>query len=631
LLALLSFYNENLKSIEGSNKMSDVIKLLPDHIANQIAAGEVIQRPSSVVKEMVENAIDAGATKVDVFIKDAGKTLIQIVDNGNGMSIFDAQMCFERHATSKVSKAEDLFTLTTKGFRGEALASVAAIAHVTLKTKQAENQIGSLLQIEGSKVTKKELIVCPTGSSFEVKNLFYNVPARRNFLKSESVEFRHILDDFERIALAHPEVHFTLKHNESEFYNLTSAVLKKRIIDVLGKSSADKLVPIDESTDIVEIIGFIGKPEFAKKKRGEQFLFVNDRFFKDSFFNHAITKAFDGLLQSKTFPSYFLYLSIDPQKIDVNVHPTKTEIKFEEDRLIYAIILSAIKRALGKYNIAPTLDFNREMSFDLPHSMSNQIPVEPKIIVNENYNPFNNVTAAPSKSTGHSNFSTAIKAQGFGNKEINQEDWMNFYAIKEEVNEIEPVELELEIEETTKKEFITKGNFLITPCKSGLMMIHHRRAVERIVYDNLMSSFISNPISSQKLLFPFEKEISAAVKSEWSNHKTMLDRLGFETDFQENTLLINAVPSVVQEENINTCLDNIIENISYRDIEKGDVAHILITSIAKSAALKKNVLLTNEVAVQLVEDLFQCTEHSYTPSGKKIIQTLSIEEIANKF
>ncbi len=616
--------------------MSDVIKLLPDHIANQIAAGEVIQRPASVVKEMVENAIDAGATKIDVYIKDAGKTLIQIVDNGKGMSTFDAQMCFERHATSKVSKAEDLFTLTTKGFRGEALASVAAIAHVTLKTRQEEDQVGNLIQIEGSKVTKKEVVVCPVGSSFEVKNLFYNVPARRNFLKSESIEFRHILDDFERIALAHPEVFFTIKHNDTDLYNLPSATLKKRIVDILGKSSNEKLVPIDESTDIVEIIGFVGKPEFAKKKRGEQFLFVNDRFFKDSYFNHAITQAFDGLLQPKTFPSYFLYFTIDPQKIDVNVHPTKTEIKFEEDKLIYAILLSSVKRALGKYNIAPTLDFNRESSFDLPHSMGNQIAVEPKIIVNENYNPFNNVTSAPSKSSSNqSSFTSAIKSQGFGNKEINQEDWMNFYAIKEDKDTLDesnnPIELDLEIEENSKKEFVMRGNFLLTSSKSGFMVIHHKRAVERIIYDTLMNSFISNPINSQKLLFPYEKEVSAGEKSEWLNNSTMLVRLGFETEFQDNIMLINAVPSVLQEENINDCLDGILENISFREIEKGDIAHILINAIARSSSQKKNVSFNNESSNQLVEDLFQCQEHVFTPGGKTIIQTITLEELANKF
>jgi DNA mismatch repair protein MutL len=617
--------------------MSDVIKLLPDHIANQIAAGEVIQRPASVVKEMVENAIDAGATKIDVLIKDAGKTLIQIVDNGKGMSTFDSRMCFERHATSKVAKAEDLFTLTTKGFRGEALASIAAIAHVTLKTKLEDEQIGTILQIEGSKVTKEEPIVCPTGSSFEVKNLFYNVPARRNFLKSDSIEFRHILDDFERIALAHPEVYFTLKHNETEIYHLQSAILKKRIVDILGKNSIDKLVPIEESTDIVEIIGFVGKPEFSKKKRGEQFLFVNDRFFKDSFFNHAITKAFDGLIPSKTFPSYFLYLTVDSQKIDVNVHPTKTEIKFEEDRLIYAIILSSIRQALGKYNIAPLLDFERETSFDLPLSMNNQIPIEPVIRVNENYNPFNSTTSysnqnsSPTSSKSQPSFTKAIHAEGFGNKEINQEDWMNFYAIKEEVKEPENQEIEFEGEVNASKSFVVKGNYLFTSCKTGLMVIHHRRAVERITYDRMMTSFVSSPISSQKLLFPFEKEISAGEKVEWLNNSKMLERVGFETIFDGNTLNIHAIPAVLQEENINQCLDTILESISFKDIEKGDVAHILIQSIARSASLKKNIILNDETSEALISDLFQCTEHSFTPNGKTILKTISMEELTNTF
>jgi DNA mismatch repair protein MutL len=610
--------------------MSDVIKLLPDHIANQIAAGEVIQRPASVLKELVENAIDAGATKIDVVIRDAGKTLIQIIDNGKGMSMFDSRMCFERHATSKVSKAEDLFSLTTKGFRGEALASIAAIAHVTLKTKLADDQIGNLLQIEGSKITKQEPIVCAAGSSFEVKNLFYNVPARRNFLKSDSIEFRHILDDFERIAFAHPEVFFTFTNNDAILYNLPASNLKKRIIDVLGKSSNEKLVPIEESTEIVEIVGFVGKPEFAKKKRGEQFLFVNDRFFKDSFFNHAITKAFDGLIQAKTFPSYFLYLTVDPQKIDVNVHPTKTEIKFEEDRLIYAIILSSIRQALGKYNIAPTLDFNRETSFDIPFSMKDQLPVEPKIRVNEQYNPFTAATSQ-TKSSSHASFSKAIKAEGFGNQEINQQDWMNFYAIKEDTKEDENHEIEFEGEINKIKEFIVRGNYLITSCKSGLMVIHHRRAVERIVYDKIIKLFISSPISSQKLLFPYEKEVSTTEKNEWISNEKMLSRLGFETNFQGNTMNITAVPSVLQEENINECLDTILENASFRDIEKGDIAHLLINSIAHSSSQKKNIILNNEAAEILIEDLFQCPEHMFTPNGKTIMKTISMEEITNKF
>ncbi len=409
--------------------MGDFIQLLPDNIANQIAAGEVIQRPASVVKELVENAIDAGADKISVNIKDAGKTLIQVVDNGGGMSASDAELCFERHATSKVRKAEDLFALTTKGFRGEALASIAAIAHVSLKTKRVENETGTKIEIEGSKINLKEDVVCPQGTSFEVKNLFYNVPARRNFLKKDSTEFNRIQDEFERVALAHPSIHFTLNHNDSEIYNLPPAVLRKRIVNVLGNNTNDRLVPIDESTDIVTLKGFVLKPEHARKTRGDQFFFVNDRYFKSSYFNHAVTKAFDGLLKTGTYPGYFLYLDVNPEKIDVNVHPTKTEIKFEEERFIYSILLSSIRLALGKYNIAPTLEFNQESSFDLPHSMKKQTPIEPTIKVDKAYNPFN--TSARSSSTNkgnpNENFSKAINQHGFGNIESTQEDWKNHH------------------------------------------------------------------------------------------------------------------------------------------------------------------------------------------------------------
>ena len=611
--------------------MSDVIKLLPDHIANQIAAGEVIQRPASVIKELVENAIDAKATKIDVFIKDAGKTLIQIVDNGKGMSAFDAKMCFERHATSKVEKADDLFHLTTKGFRGEALASISAISHTLLKTKLESEELGNLIQIEGSKITKQELITCPVGSSFEVKNLFFNVPARRNFLKSEAIEFRHILDEFERIVLAHPEISFTIKHNDTEIYNLPEVVLKRRVIDILGGKSNERLVPIEEDTDIVRLKGFVVKPEFSKKKRGEQFLFVNNRFFKDSFFNHAITKAFEDLLPPKTFPSYFLYLDVDPEKIDVNVHPTKTEIKFEEDKLIYAIILSSVRQALGKYNIAPTLDFNRETSFDIPHEMRSQTPVEPTIRVNENYNPFNSITSKPSNSNyTSSGMSPALKSAGFGSQDINPNDWKEFYEITEEKDE-KPIELELEIEDSIGKEYILKGNFLFTSSKSGLLTIQIKRALERITYDRLMKAFVSQPITSQKLLFPYEKEVSSKEQAEWVNNQTMLNRLGFEATFSDNTLSLLAVPSILQEENINTCIDTILENISYREIEKGDIAHILISSIAFANSMRKNPLNNRAAIDQFIEDLFQCSEHSYTPNGKKIIETISLEEINSKF
>jgi DNA mismatch repair protein MutL len=612
--------------------MSDVIKLLPDNVANQIAAGEVIQRPASVVKEMVENAIDAGATKIQVLIKDAGKTLIQIIDNGDGMSENDAVMCFERHATSKVSTANDLFALKTKGFRGEALASIAAIGHVTLKSRKAESEIGIAIEIEGGKVKRKEPRVCPVGTSFEVKNLFFNVPARRNFLKSDNVEFNHIKDEFERIVLAHPDLSFSLYNNDQEVYNLHSAILRKRIVDVLGKNSNDKLVPIEESTEIVKVIGYVGKPDFAKKSRGEQFFFVNDRFFKDSFFNHALTKAFDGLIPPKMFPSFFLYLSVDPSKIDVNIHPTKTEIKFEEDRLIYAILISSIRQALGKYNIAPTLDFDRETSFDLPNSMRSQPVVEPVIRVNPNYNPFNSLTNKPTgTSAGGNSFTKAIRAEGFGNSEITHADWQSFYKIEDDAQTPERVELDLAIETIGPKNFLFRGKYLFTTTKSGIMVIDSQRAFERIVYDELINLFISNPIVSQQLLFPLERELSSNEQKEWVNNKLILERLGFYGVINDQLLSLSAIPAILQEESIYDCLDLVLENIAFKEIDKGEIAHVIVQSIATSAGRKKAAIQNNENAESLIEQLFQCPEHAFSPSGKKIIQTLTLEEIATKF
>jgi DNA mismatch repair protein MutL len=609
--------------------MRDLIQLLPDHIANQIAAGEVIQRPASVVKELIENAIDAGADTIQLLLKDAGKTLIQISDNGKGMTKNDAIRCFDRHATSKLKTAEDLFALTTKGFRGEALASIAAIAHVSLKTKQHDQELGNIIEIEGSKITKNEVTVCANGTTFSVKNLFYNVPARRNFLKSDTVEFNHITDEFVRIALAHPSITFIFTNNEQEVYHLRASNLRKRIVDVVGIKTNDKLVPIEESTEIVTINGFVGKPEYSKKTRGEQFLFVNDRFFKDSFFHHAISKAFDGLIQPKHFPSYFLYLTIDPKKIDINVHPTKTEIKFEEDRLIYAIILSSIRQALGKYNIAPTLDFNQENSFDLPHSMRNQPAIEPIIKVDTNYNPFN--SNKPSSGSSSANFTKAIHSEGFGAKEVTPEDWQNFYQIEEEQPKNELQEIEFENPIILEKSFINQGKYLFTPCKSGLLVIDLPRAIERIVYDELMVKFVSSPIVSQQLLFPIEREFSKNETSSWLENTTMLERLGFKSTITNQTMSLNAIPTILQEESIHICIDLILENISFKEIEKGDIAHFLILSIAQAAGRKKSKANSANENEHIIEQLFQCPEHAFTPTGKKIVQTLSFEEIALKF
>lgn len=613
--------------------MQSIISVLPDHIANQIAAGEVIQRPASVVKELVENAIDAGSGKIQVHIKDAGKTLIQVIDDGKGMNADDAEKCFLRHATSKIHKADDLFALKTKGFRGEALASIAAIAHVTMQTREEGKDTGVKILIEGNQIVSKEETVCNKGTSFEVKNLFYNVPARRNFLKSNEVEFRHIRDEFERIALAHPDIHLILTNNGTEIYNLRNVIVRKRIVDIIGDRQNERLVPIHEETTIVKISGYVIKPEFAKKTRGEQFLFVNNRFFKDAYFNSAVNKAFDGLVQPKTYPGYFLYFEIDPSKIDVNVHPTKTEIKFEEDKYIYSILVSSIRQALGKYNIAPTLDFDREQSFDLPYDMHSKPVVQPQIQVNPNYNPFASETKPASKGNLYTASNKALNQQGFGTKATTQRDWESFYNIDEVEEKEEAVQQELIIEQEAEQfdRFILRTPYIFFPAKTGLMVLHGKRAYERIVYDSLMKEFIVHPVASQTLLFPYEKEISSGEKVIWEEHSVLLKRLGFESTIEKDALLLNAVPSVLEEEAINECIDSILDNLSFSEIDKGEIAHILISNIAKNAGKTKVLSNNKESITHLTESLFQCEEHVYTPGGKLILKTISLTEIHQLF
>jgi DNA mismatch repair protein MutL len=608
--------------------MTEIIRLLPDHIANQIAAGEVIQRPASVVKELVENAIDAGATKIEVFIKNAGKTLIQVIDNGCGMSEIDARMSFERHATSKIQSADELFSLQTKGFRGEALASIAAISHVKLKTKLTGRDFGTSITVEGSKVVEQVPETSSNGSSFEVKNLFFNVPARRNFLKSEAVEFRHIEDEFIRIALAHSSLSFKLVHNENVCYQLSEANLRKRIVDVFGKNYNDRLVPIEETTGIVSLNGFIGKPEFAKKTRGEQFLFVNNRFFKDSYFNHAVNSAFEGMLPQKTFPSYFLYFYVDPSTIDVNVHPTKTEIKFENERDIYVILKSAVRQSLGKFNIVPTLDFEREKSFDIPISMNSQPAFQPEIKVNSDYNPFKTFSK-PASSGGYSSNSEAMKKVGFG-KELKEEDWSNFYKIDEISEEKNQKLIDEESFESSTKQFIFNTKFLFCTIKSGILAIHIRRAKERIVYDEMMKTFLTQPIHSQQLMFPIDIELSEGEKMLWLENRKTIERAGFMWEENQTGLSINGAPSYLEDTAIQNAITHINDNLSLGNIDKGEVAHEIICAISSSASFQ-NLQWNNDSANQFLEQLFQCQDHQYSPKGKKIINTISEEEITQKF
>jgi len=440
------------------------------------------------------------------------------------------------------------------------------------------------------------------------------------------MEFRHIEEEFERVALAHPSCSFTLHHNNQEIYNLPIANLRKRIVDVLGKTTNDRLVPIEEKTDIVSIHGYVLKPEFARKTRGEQYFFVNNRFFKDHYFNHAVNRAFDGLIQPKFFPGYFIFFEVNPAKLDVNIHPTKTEIKFEEDKFIYSILLSSIRQALGKYNVSPTLDFEQETAFDVPMSFRNQPAIEPVIRVNPDFNPFQSSTSSSNKS-GSSGLSPAIRAQGFGQTNPSADDWQNFYKIEEdeEINQnhlIEPTSIE------TVKEFLVKDRLVLTPSKSGFMLIDRKRAQERITYDELMEQFVNSPIHSQQLLFPYDFELSKNEKIVWESNRSLLERFGFQYEVHSNQLILNGVPSCVQDDSIHACVDSINETIGYKEVDKGEIAHFVVLSIAKSVSL---AALKNKIEPSyLIERLFQCQDHQHSPTGKRILNTLTLEELKSK-
>jgi DNA mismatch repair protein MutL len=464
--------------------MSSIIQLLPDHVANQIAAGEVVQRPASVVKELLENAVDAKATDIKLIIKDAGKSLIQVIDNGLGMSVTDSRLCFERHATSKIRHAEDLFALHTKGFRGEALASIAAIAHVEMKTKQDQEELGTHIIIEGSKFISQEPAVLPKGTSFAVKNLFFNIPARRNFLKSETVEMRHIVDEFQRVALAHPNIYFTMYHNGSEHFNLPTSNFRQRIVGIFSGKTNEKLVPVQEETEIITIEGFVGKPEFSKKNKGEQFFFVNNRYIKSPYLHHAIMSAYEGLLKDGSQPTYFLYLSVPPHTIDINIHPTKTEIKFDNESALYAILRSAVKHSLGQFNVAPILDFDRDPNLDTPYDYKNTSANYPTIEVDSNFNPFSD--EKPTKSV-------AFKTSALPSyKKESQPNWESLYVgLKQDTEEVggfytenEEVTASLfdekESEQSVTKTYQIHKKYIVSPIKSGMIIVDQQRAHQRI-------------------------------------------------------------------------------------------------------------------------------------------------------
>ncbi len=611
--------------------MSDIIQLLPDSVANQIAAGEVVQRPASAVKELLENAIDAGADKIQLILKDAGKALIQVIDNGCGMSITDARMCFERHATSKVRKAEDLFTIRTMGFRGEAMASIAAISQVEMKTKRVEDEVGTQIEIEGASFIKQEPVGTSNGTSIAIRNLFFNTPARRNFLKSNAAEMRHIIDEFQRVALAKPHVAFSLHHDGVEIYRLPAATMKQRIVHLFGNNYNERLIPVEEETTIINLKGFIGKPEFAKKTRGEQFFFVNDRFIKDAYLNHAVNKAYQELLPDENFPLYVLFIDIDPAKIDVNVHPTKTEIKYLDERSIYAIIHSAVKRSLGRFNISPTIDFNQETGFSnmISHKAPEDI-VPPSISFNPDFNPFSQNTVKSSQ----------YSSGGASTSMSPSKNWGSLYEVTDhQLPEQSSLSIDLHKDDEfmpLQKQFMQVHNrYIVSQIKSGVMIIDQQAAHERILYERFLTHLEDRKGASQQSLFPQTVSLSP---NDYELAKSLLDdikSLGFEVrEFGKNTLIIEGIPVDLGSKNINETqlFEHLIEGFKNSQQElKLDKRDALARSMAKNSAIKSGTSLEQQEMNTLIEELFACKTPNFGINGKLVVQTIALSEIAYKF
>lgn len=605
--------------------MSDIIQLLPDAVANQIAAGEVVQRPASAVKELVENAIDAGADKIKLIVKDGGKSLIQLIDNGCGMSITDARLCFERHATSKIKKANDLFAIRTMGFRGEALASIAAIAHVELKTRRVEDELGTIIEIAGSEVVRQEPEALPAGTSISIKNLFYNIPARRNFLKSNAVEMKHIVEEFQRVALAHPRIHFSLHSDGNELFHLPPESLKQRIVHVFGSGYNQRLVPVEEETTIINLGGFIGKPEYAKKTRGEQYFFVNNRFVKDPYLNHAVVKAYEGVLPADSFPLYVLFITIDPAKIDINVHPTKTEIKYEDERAIYAILQSAVKRSLGRYNITPTLDFNQETGFS---GMISPKPLEeitpPSITFNPDYNPFDG--AKPSDGQRQS----AIPDQ-----------WETLYQIAEKPTDTQlPLHQEggddtIEPVSTGRKQPVQLHNrYVMSQIHSGFILIDQHTAHERILFEQFRQQQENRQGASQQSLFPQTVTFSSSDAQLIADLLPDIQALGFQIrEFGKNTFVVEGVPAdLTTGMNEHEVLHHLLEDYKQGQAQlKLPKREQLARSLARHAAIRPGIELTADDMADLIDRLFACEMPNVSLSGKPIILTFTLKELMEQF
>jgi DNA mismatch repair protein MutL len=571
----------------------NIIKLLPENVANQIAAGEVIQRPASVVKELVENSLDSGATEIQLFIIDSGKTLINIIDNGCGMTAEDLEICIQRHATSKIKVAADLFNIQTMGFRGEAMSSIAAISSMEIQTKKFNNELGDSLNVKGGIITEKKQVSCNSGTSIKIKNLFFNVPARRKFLKSDNVEMRHITEEFSRIALAHPEIKMNLSHNNEEIFFLPKSNLRQRIVNLIGNKKNEQLVPVLEKTSLVSLNGFISKPESAKKTRGEQYLFVNSRFVKSYYLQNAIFKAFEGLIATDFFPSFFINLVIEPKNIDINIHPSKTEIKFHDEKAIYSILRAAVKKSLGQYNISPSIDFHQENSFNIEVKKDQRI-IEPKINIDSNYNPFS--------SSNKSNVS----------KEIINEN-LNFINIGEPEQSFRFVQL--------------KKKYILRTSNNSAVIIDQRKAHQRILFEYFNSNSNDQEFLSQTLIFPKEISLNNNDIQILQEISSDIRKIGFEYILDNRNIIIKAIPAEASAENVTHLLESMIEQYKTEDEVNLDNRNKIARGLAISMSISNNQKLSEDEMVKINAELNNCSSPNRSISGKPIIIDLNLVEL----
>jgi DNA mismatch repair protein MutL len=657
--------------------MTDVIQLLPDNVANQIAAGEVVQRPASVVKELLENAIDAGATQIHMVVREAGKALIQVTDNGCGMSETDARMCFERHATSKIRTTQDLFSITTMGFRGEAMASIAAVAQVEMRTRRNPDELGTRIVVENSRVVTQEPCQTAAGTTIAVKNLFFNVPARRNFLKSDPVELRHVLDEFQRVALAHPDVFFSMHHNDTEVFHLPAGNLRQRIVKLFGDATNKKLVPVSEETDMLRVTGFVGKPEAAKKTRGEQFFMVNQRFIKSSYLHHAVVRAYEDLLPADAHPLYVLFLELDPARMDINVHPTKQEVKFDDEKLVYNVLKVSIRHALGTHNVTPTLDFEQEPAFLKP--TTTLYPSSPTPTIEFDLGSgggggrqSSGSTEAPTRRTAPpdearhernlrewqrlyegldltksaaANSADAAPAEQEGEVVVNIEQWLS----DQERIQAEPVaapeqhigeqdilaldDAEGGFTKVRKEPYQVHNRYIISQIKSGFLMIDQQTASERILYERYLYSLQHQPIATQKALFPRTLDLGPAEATLLREMLPAVNQLGFDVaEFGGTSFVIHGVPAELPSNTDEVALlqkmlaqysDNLSLNLGIHEN--------LARSLARNAAIRKGRTLTITEMQDLIDQLFACAMPIKSPFGRKCFITIELEELDKRF